>query len=125
MKHGTCKHFTGVSNETCKAGVRYDDVKPLPCITEYLRGKPRVCDKYEEPSADEVAAYRAMLDASMERHAKAAPVLMELRKKYKGQSWRGTIDCPVCDGRLHISIAGYNGHMHGRCETAGCLSWME
>lgn len=35
------------------------------------------------------------------------------------------IECPACKGRLHLSQAAYNGHVHGKCETAGCVSWME
>jgi len=35
------------------------------------------------------------------------------------------IECPQCKGRLHLSQAAYNGHVHGHCETKGCVSWME
>lgn len=35
------------------------------------------------------------------------------------------IECPVCKGRLHLSQSAYNGHVHGKCETEGCVSWME
>jgi len=28
-------------------------------------------------------------------------------------------------GALHYSVASYNGHMHGRCETEGCVAWMQ
>lgn len=35
------------------------------------------------------------------------------------------VECPICKGRLHLSQAAYNGHVHGNCETAECVSWME
>ena len=35
------------------------------------------------------------------------------------------IECPACKGRLHLSQAAYNGHVWGKCETEGCVSWME
>lgn len=35
------------------------------------------------------------------------------------------VECPACKGRLHLSIAAYNGHVHGKCETDGCVAWME
>lgn len=36
------------------------------------------------------------------------------------------IDCPTgCGGKLHLSQAAYNGHVWGKCTTAGCVSWME
>lgn len=38
---------------------------------------------------------------------------------------RGTIECPKCGARLHYTISSYNGHVHGKCETQGCVSWMQ
>lgn len=38
---------------------------------------------------------------------------------------REVIECPKCKGRLHLSQSSYNGHVHGRCETEDCVSWME
>lgn len=38
----------------------------------------------------------------------------------------GEMDCPVCKtGKLRYSRAAYNGHVHGRCSTDGCVAWME
>ena len=37
----------------------------------------------------------------------------------------GTITCPKCGGsKLHYSIYGHNGHIHGKCETPGCLDFV-
>lgn len=35
------------------------------------------------------------------------------------------IECPLCKGNLHMYQSAYNGHVHGQCETKGCLCWME
>jgi hypothetical protein len=35
------------------------------------------------------------------------------------------IECPECKGKLHLSQAAYNGHVFAKCETPGCVSWME
>ena len=35
------------------------------------------------------------------------------------------IECPICRGKLHLSQSSYNGHVHGQCETDGCVEWME
>ena len=44
----------------------------------------------------------------------------------KGHGGYGAVDCPCCEGgKLQYSVASYNGHMHGRCTTKGCVSWME
>lgn len=46
----------------------------------------------------------------------------------KGRAGKtGQIDCPVCGqpAALRFSLAGYNGHVHARCFTPDCVSWME
>lgn len=41
-------------------------------------------------------------------------------------SGSGIIICPICTtGSLRYSRAGYNGHVHARCSTDGCVAWME
>ena len=41
-------------------------------------------------------------------------------------SGAGVMECPVCKtGKLRYSRAGYNGHVHARCSTDGCVAWME
>lgn len=37
----------------------------------------------------------------------------------------GTIECPHCKGRLTWIRDRFNGHLHGQCETDGCLRWMQ
>lgn len=38
----------------------------------------------------------------------------------------GEMECPVCKtGKLRYSRAAYNGHVHARCSTDGCVAWME
>lgn len=55
------------------------------------------------------------------------PVVAEWRdwteKNRRGKA--ETIACPVCEGKLHLAQAAYNGHVHGQCETKNCVSWME
>jgi hypothetical protein len=43
----------------------------------------------------------------------------------RGKGGRGQVICPRCGKSLHYSVASVNGHMWGRCETSGCVSWME
>lgn len=43
----------------------------------------------------------------------------------KGNGGRGQIECPICKGNLHYSVASYNGHLWGKCETEGCVAWMQ
>ena len=52
------------------------------------------------------------------------PVISEWRKKEPiGKA--EVIECPVCKGKLHLSQAACNGHVHGKCETDNCVFFME
>lgn len=146
MRKGTCKHFNSeYHNECCAAGVRYEDVTTepnrlegkglrLPChqictfkapsqIAEFeKRGQ---CPKYEEPTAQEIAKDRAELDAVIARMEKTCVVIGKVKKLHKGKDWKGVEVCPVCGGNLHMTHAALNGHVWGKCETEGCVAWME
>lgn len=38
----------------------------------------------------------------------------------------GKMECPVCrTGELKYSRSNYNGHVHAKCSTVGCVAWME
>jgi hypothetical protein len=41
------------------------------------------------------------------------------------KSIRGHIECPSCGAQLSYVIVGYNGHVHGKCATNGCLNWSQ
>jgi len=38
----------------------------------------------------------------------------------------GVIDCPVCkkENSLNFAVSS-NGHIHAKCDTDGCVRWME
>jgi len=146
MKAGTCKYFTGTFHNThCQAGVCYHDVTtepnklqgqalripchsiPIMCSPAQLeefekRGK---CEKYCDPTPDEIAAYEAEMKAHMDKFLLSLPIIEKVKKEHKGKDWKGVEECPVCKGRLHMTHAKFNGHVWGQCETKGCLSWME
>lgn len=46
-------------------------------------------------------------------------------KRKPAQDRQEIIECPICKGRLHLNQSSYNGHCNGRCETEGCVEWME
>jgi hypothetical protein len=37
----------------------------------------------------------------------------------------GNVECPTCKGRLAWIRDRHNGHLHGQCETDGCLRFMQ
>lgn len=130
----SCTHFNGMQNDKCKAGVEYDTVKDVsrvgfgrwPCWRE---GECLPCEKRHFPTPDEVEAEIAEIEASSQRSLTAMRAAHEdaTAKGFKrGNGGVGKIACPVCKtGDLHYSVAGYNGHMHGRCSTKNCVSWMQ
>lgn len=132
---GKCRHFNGLMNDECKVGIKYETVKAplpegtgrsfaLPCLLE-PGGHCDKCEPYTEAEAD----------AQIEDHKKRMENIMLARAAIVtaiGKPWKkgepgssGTVECPVCKGKLSYSRAGYNGHIHARCETKDCVSWME
>ena len=52
----------------------------------------------------------------------------EIRRRGYGKGngvSRDAMECPVCGSTLFFRVANCNGHVHARCKTDGCLSWME
>jgi hypothetical protein len=66
------------------------------------------------------------VNASFDKILTALKVAGEWRVKPKPPEDRhDVVVCPICKGMLHLSQSSYNGHVHGRCKTEGCVSWME
>ena len=67
------------------------------------------------------------INAALERMRIASKVVGPWRTwtKTNRVAKKEVIECPVCKGRLHLDQSAYNGHVWGKCETEGCLSWME
>lgn len=136
-----CIHFNGISNKKCKAGFSYDEVDAklklpyrsgLPCIKPHdgdlkrLDGKAQChCPKLQFYTEQEVQSQLDDYKAHMEKMELALKVIAPIRKEQKGKNWLGVIKCPVCEGKLHVSHAACNGHVHARCETQDCVAWME
>jgi len=73
-----------------------------------------------------VEAERRADDAALHRAMAGIKVAAAWRVKPKPARDRAEVlECPICKGRLHLKQSALNGHVHGRCETADCLHWME
>lgn len=129
MRAGTCVHFTGVQNVVCKCNIRYDYIRGdglLPCLT--FNGKRNdVCSSYTEPTPEQIAANDLEVEQVMARMRLAMGVVGKWKTwtKKNRVAKVGEVECPICKGKLHLSQAAYNGHVWGKCETKGCLSWMQ
>lgn len=134
-----CKHFNGTMSNVCEAGVKYEDVRTarepgkgyaLPCLLDEA-AKP--CEKCEIRTDAEVEEMVKEFNGEFDNTMKARKAIID-----KIGGWNkatpshrlghsGSIDCPVCGvaGALQYSRSGYNGHIHARCLTPACVSWME
>jgi hypothetical protein len=137
---GWCIHYRHnrnpktVHDNTCEAGVEYDLFKDQgkfptwPCfLDEKGQSKPGAltCTLLRRPTTEEIAAHEKWSAERLGLLGKVMVGISSWRLAHKGKSAQEVVECPGCGGRLHLSISGYNGHVHGHCETAGCVSWME
>lgn len=125
-----CRHFNGVQNRTCKAGVNYDELVPIPCIG-YRPGdthRQAECDKKSCWTREEAVRNEKTREEETKKALLAISAAHSAAKAIglkKGNGGSGSTECPVCKGKLHFSVASINGHLWGRCETKNCVSWME
>jgi hypothetical protein len=119
----------------CKAGVDLKSMQRVPtgekqikwgpCIDGHTLDNPTQYCPHWIRRTREMGEKRAnAVEKSMRQFTVVMPVVDAWRKKEPfGKS--EVIECPECKGRLHLSQSSYNGHVHGKCETPGCVAWME
>lgn len=137
---GWCIHYRGITGSrgesvtTCEKGISYEcwrtkETAPhQPCfLDDKGHSKPGAlyCQELRRPTPEEISAHETWAEDRMNRTIAVMNGIAGWRKAHKGKSASEVVECPACKGRLHLSIAAYNGHVHGRCETEGCVSWME
>ena len=136
-----CEHYApqpGLSDQDncalgCGASQRMKEAREAgapamsPCIGGHNTNAIELCSKWERRSLERAEKRADAIEEAMERMATVMPVVAKWRTWTKDNrvSKQGTIECPKCKGVLHLSQAAYNGHVHGKCETEGCVSWME
>ena len=146
-----CRHFTNgadvVNDKVCRLGICYLSATSQPDLPgsayrlachEPIRedgikirqeGGAGTCEHFsaltEEEIEKEERESAAAFAKAIKRMELVLPIVSAMKKKYKNKSVRGIRTCPVCQGKLHLSHAGYNGHVHAHCETVGCISFME
>ena len=132
---GWCIHYRAPSDDvtTCEAGVKFDDMHGVkfalrPCfLNKDGSSKPDAmpCEYLRRPTPEEIADHEKWIEGRMARMGTVMKAIRPWRDAHKRQSACEVVECPICKGRLHLSISGYNGHIHGGCETPDCVSWME
>lgn len=124
----TCVHFAGETG-VCKAGVEVDNVRRksmpifgkesslpcIPCINKY----DAVCFRYQAPDVEDVRRRRKYAEDLV----KLTALIDQDARGLRGI--RGNVRCPACGGAVQYGIAGYTGAKRARCETKGCLNFIE
>lgn len=132
-----CVHFRSMAqHQTCEAGIDYTALNggseyrrmhKLPCFIK-AGEKPdqRVrCERFRAPNVEEIALHKQWGEDRRSLLKTAVAGITPWRVQHQGCSHAEIVECPVCRGHLHLSIAAHNGHVRGRCETGGCVSWTE
>lgn len=136
MRADSCKYFTGTQAKTCEKGVVYRAlvggldvgwVRRLPCFTFKPEDKAEqvTCEYFYLPRAEDLAESEKEIARVIEMMTKVNPLIAKFKRENYKRSAQEIFECPVCGGRLHMSIAALNGHVHGQCETENCVAWME
>lgn len=93
-----------------------------------IESKP-TCPDFTDPTDEQIKQYDEEFDEVCDRMNKVHPVIAKFKKENKFPGgWTANktkVACPCCGKTLAMTISGYNGHVWGRCETEGCVSWME
>lgn len=115
------------ANERMQQARNAGEPNMTPCIGGHKAKDVLVlCPKWERRSLERAEKRADAFEEAMERMSIVMPVVNKWRVHPKPEHDRSeVIECPKCKGKLHLSQSSYNGHVHGHCETEGCVSWME
>lgn len=132
-----CRHYhpsAPLSHDGCKLGINLDVLIGsersgwgcrIPCRLTSFSEEVIPCSKFEPYTVAEIEADDAEMDLAFGNFLVAGELINKVKEDHKGTDWSGVLECPVCDGKLSLSHAKCNGHVWGKCETEGCLAWME
>lgn len=138
-----CTHYqprreTGMADDYCLLGCGASELMKAardagepnmtPCIGGHTTPNVlKLCPKWERRSMEHAEKRADSIEKMFRRMDVVGPVVAKWRTwtKTNRVAKQEVIECPACKGRLHLSQAAYNGHVHGHCETQGCVSWIE
>jgi hypothetical protein len=118
MNINWCRHWNGILNPACRAGVPYlmlgnDPPKTWPCN----RAGGGTCIHRSMPTQEEVNIYMDKMNASVARD-------LEIMKSIPpGAS--GKMPCPNCRSTIIWYRSPRNGHLSATCQTKNCFAVMQ
>lgn len=136
QRPGWCVHYRRPIRESgneCAAGIplktwRAVPMAERPCfLTDDSKPKPGAafCPYLQEPTPEEIEIYNRASSKQLQQLVAALEAVQSWRKANKGKTASGVVECPICKGRLHVKMNSGNSHIAGKCETEGCVSWIE
>jgi hypothetical protein len=132
--HNWCKHRTPFTKDhkVCKVGVDFHPfekgaytTKPslMPCLGECAEAIAR-CPKFEAYTEEEKEAGEKAFRERLIRMGTIREAIVAQINKTSIRS--GSLLCPCCKtGTVSYSQSSCNGHIHAKCSTPLCASWME
>lgn len=132
-----CQHYKPGkgADMVCAAGMDIGKIKCVPTGDKQIKWGPCIeghkladptshCQKWVRRTREQAEKRADSVERAVEKMVVLDPVLSAWRTKLPIGK-QEIIECPVCKGRLHLSQAAYNGHVHGKCETKDCVAWIE
>lgn len=137
MMKGYCVHFSGTIRDTCDKGYNYlqvareqtqegiDISERMPCAAR----NEVSCPDYLEPTQEDIDRDELEILNLLDRFSATRKAIVQYieKKDKKAVDFTANIPCLYCNaGTIQFSYAGnYNGHIHARCNTPGCVQWTE
>lgn len=135
-----CIHYDPRESKTgCSAGMDKEKIQCVPtpssnvgrmipwgpCIAGHTLESPcSHCPKWQRHTLMSAEKYADDVEKSIQRMMIVDPVIEAWRTKPPmGKS--EVIQCPACNGRLHLSQAASNGHVRAKCKTNECVNFIE
>lgn len=130
-----CVHYEPREGKGCAAGQDMQAIRCVPTGPKGLKWGPCIgghelpdplqhCPKWQRPSQEDAEKHADAMEAIMTRMEIVDPVIGAWKKK-KPIGKTEVIECPACQGRLHLTQSSYNGHVRAKCETEGCVNFIE
>lgn len=129
-----CVHYRSPSEgKECGAGIPFERWRTTPfaqqpCfLNKDMSSKPGAmsCPKLRRPTAEEVAQHDVYVRRRGVMLFAALEAIEPWAKTRAGKGGQTKLECPVCKGKLHVSMARSNGHLNAKCETKDCVEFIQ
>lgn len=135
MRDDVCKYYRpSMIEDACEKGHKLEDKivdfksgpiwNRIPCWDR----SGLTCEDKENYTREEVEAFEKECDELIEASEKCKKAILSYIREngYNiRQDLQDWIVCPLCGSQLYFFYAGYNGHVHAKCDQDGCIEFQE